>query len=143
MTFKSDLATGHAGELALLQLVPALTRTAGLTHDFETPSGKRVELKYDSTKYANLFLETISNDSKQSPGGCFQSAYSNVDYFVYLFKRGDCYTFRLPDLLHFLYLNKEKYNLKTVPNQYYNTLGHAVPIKDVTHLCVSIEELSK
>lgn len=143
MKFSADLATGHKGELELLKLVPALKRTNGLQYDFETPSGLKVEVKYDTTKYTNLFLETISNESKGSAGGPLSACRNNVDYFVYMFSRGDCFVFKNADLVFFLYQNKERYPIKTVRNQYYNTLGHAVPIKDIKHLCVPIEELSK
>lgn len=141
--FAKDLKKGHTGEERLQAILPTLIRTDGRKFDFTTSKGKSVELKFDSTRYArtNLFIETISNDIKKSPGGPFQSLANNVDYFVYLFNSGAIFCFYTQDLVDYVTNNKQKYDLKTVQNKYYNTLGYAIPIKDLEHLDLGLEVL--
>lgn len=144
MTFKSDLARGHKGEQLLMDRYPILQKSGTLDYDFITPSGQAVESKCDSTTHSNFFMEIVSNSNKNSPGGAFQSIFKKADYLCYMFeKSGLIYTFRLTDLVWWLYNNKEKYALKKVWNPNYTTYGQAIPIADLEHLCVEPEKMWK
>jgi hypothetical protein len=140
--FKLDLARGQKGEALLLERFPNLIKCDGRNHDFETESGLRVETKFDSTKYSNIFVETISNSNKQSPGGVWQSLLKNVDLYVYVFERDNStYCYRVNELAWFMFLNKEKYDLKKIWNKGYYTFGYPVPIVDLKHLEISLESV--
>jgi hypothetical protein len=133
--FHSDLATGHKGEALLAALFPQLTKAPTLAYDLVAPNGTKLEVKYDTTKYQNIFLEIISNNNKQSPGAVFQSMMKGADYFVYIFSRDNSIrTFKVTDLIWFLYLHKSKYEPRYVSNGSYMTIGVAVPISDLKHL---------
>lgn len=140
--FKLDLARGQKGEQKLLERFPNLIRKDGRSHDFETPSGLKVETKFDSTKYQNIFIETISNSNKQSPGGCYQSLLKGVDLFVYVFERDNStYCYRVSDLCWFLFKTKGTYEQKRVRNKTYDSFGYAIPIEDLKHLEISLESV--
>jgi hypothetical protein len=140
--FKRDLARGQAGEAKLLERFPSLIKCDGRNHDFATPSGLKVETKFDSTKYSNIFVEFISNSNKQSPGGCFQSLLKGVDIFVYVFERDNStYCYRVDELCWFLFKSKGTYDLKRVRNKTYETHGYAIPIADLKHLEISLESV--
>src|SRR5574343_1081069 len=135
--FAKDLKFGQEGEELLLSMYPALSLHPGRSHDLRGSDGCKIELKYDNTKYENIFLEVIANDNKQSPGAVFTAIENKVDYFVYMFKRdGSVYWFRTAELAFFLWNNKERYDLKKVWNKTYNTYGIAVPIADIKHLII-------
>ena len=138
--FKHDLARGQKGEALLLARFPSLVKTDGRSYDFVTTSGLKLETKFDSTKYHNIFLEVISNDNKQSPGGPFQSLQKQADLFVYVFERDQStYCYKVFDLIWFLFLNKDKYDQKKIYNKTYYSIGYAVPIADLKHLEISLE----
>jgi hypothetical protein len=140
--FARDLKRGQAGEQKLLERFPTLIKCDGRNHDFETPSGLKVETKFDSTKYTNIFIETISNSNKESPGGCYQSLLKGVDLFVYVFERDQSmHVYRVAELCWFLYKTHGRYDRKTVRNKTYNSFGYAIPIDDLKHLEVSLEDL--
>lgn len=138
--FKKDLARGQKGEQKLLERYPTLIRTDGRSHDFVTPSGLKLETKFDGTKYTNIFIETISNSNKQSPGGVYQSLLKGVDLFVYVFERDNStYCYRVDELAWFLFKTKGTYDQKVVRNKSYNSFGYAIPIADLKHLEISLE----
>ncbi len=140
--FVRDLKRGQTGESKLLERYPALIKTDGRSYDFETASGLKLETKFDSTKYPNIFIETISNSNKQSPGGVYQSLLKDVDLFVYVFERDDStYCYRVNELAWFLFKTKGQYDLKRVKNKTYYSHGYAIPIEDLKHLEVSLESL--
>src|SRR4051812_33259955 len=100
MTFKIDLLRGQKGEQAIIDLYPSLKFSQTRDYDLVTESGLRLEVKTDSTKYSNIYLETISNDTKRSPGGIFQSMFHGADYYVYRFERSNTiYCYRVTDLV--------------------------------------------
>lgn len=138
--FKSDLSRGQKGEALLLERFPSLIKTDGRQYDFVTPSGLKLETKFDSTKYSNIFLEVISNDNKKSPGGPLQSMMKNADLFVYVFERDNStYCYKVNDLVWFLFLTKGRYPEKKVYNKNYYSIGYAVPVADLKHLEISLE----
>lgn len=133
--FVKDLKRGQTGESKLLERYPTLVKTDGRSHDFETPSGLKLETKFDGTKYPNIFIETISNSNKQSPGGVYQSLLKDVDLFVYVFERDNStYCYRVNELAWFLFKTKGTYEQKKVRNKTYYSYGYAIPIEDLKHL---------
>lgn len=141
-TFIKDLKTGHKGEQLLVDLFPQLSKAPTLDYDLVAPNGKKLEVKYDTTKFQNIFLEVISNDNKRSPGAVFQSMQKGADYFVYIFARDNSIrTFKVTDLIWFLYLNKANYPERYVSNGTYMTIGVAVPISDLKHLELDLGKL--
>lgn len=140
--FKLDLARGQRGESLLLERYPTLVKTDGRAFDFVTPSGLKLETKFDSTKYTNIFIETISNSNKQSPGGCYQSLLKGVDLFVYVFQRDNStHVYRVDELCWFLFKTKGQYEQKRVRNKTYDSYGYAIPIEDLKHLEISLESV--
>jgi hypothetical protein len=138
--FKLDLARGQRGEQALLERFPTLIKTDGRAYDFVTVDGLKIETKFDSTKYSNIFLEVIRNDNNQTPGGAWQSLFKQADLFVYVFERDNStYCYKVHDLVWFLFQTKGKYDEKRIWNRGYNSIGYAIPIEDLKHLELSLE----
>lgn len=138
--FARDLKRGQKGESLLLERFPTLIKAEVRDYDFLTPSGLKVETKFDGTKYTNIFLEVISNSNKESPGGPYQSLLKEVDLFIYVFERDNStHVYRVNDLVWFLFKTKGKYDQKKVWNKTYNSLGYAIPIEDLKHLEISLE----
>lgn len=131
-TFKTDLARGHAGEMAFHKLRPQLTRLDGRGADFVDQDGKTYEVKTDSYTSGNFFMERWSDFERQKPGGPWQSAQKNIDFYVYSFpKLGTTYIFTVIDLLN--QLEKiEKPNQRAVQNKSWLTIGWLVPTMSLT-----------
>jgi hypothetical protein len=138
MSFQKALAKGKNIEDVAQNMFPNLTPSGTLAYDFNL-GNKKVEIKGDYTSYPNIFLEAISNDTKNSPGGPFQSLLKGVDYYVYIFAlTNTAYVFKTADLCWFLFANAVKYKKKTVKNKTYNTIGYAIPIVDLQHLTTEL-----
>lgn len=134
--FKTSLNKGQVGEEFLLKNWPELKRLDGRNADFEFPDGKTLELKTDyycMTKTDNLFIECISNNTKNTPGGPWQAASKNIDFFAYLYiKNSVVLLFDTRALIDFL--DKAAYPERRIPNKGYVTIGFLVPRSDVEHL---------
>jgi hypothetical protein len=140
--WKKDLQRGKDGETAILALYPALKLSGTLAYDFVDSLGQRFEIKTDYTTYPNIFLELVSNDAKDTPGGAVQSLFKGVDYYIYRFdKTNEIFCFKASNLVWFIMRHGHKYKLKIVPNKSYNTLGYAVPKADLEHLRVNLEDV--
>lgn len=144
VNWKKDLQRGIDGETIILCKFPKLKKSNTLTHDLIHENGSLWEIKTDFTTYSNIFLEIISNDIKNTPGGPIQSLSKKVDYYLYRFDTTDvCYCYKVFDLVWFLFNNKDKYKLKSILNKGYRTKGYAIPIEDLKHLEQNLEELMK
>ena len=142
--FQDDLLRGKKGEEVLQTLIPELAPSGTLEYDLIGPKGQKIEIKYDATMYSNYFLEFISNQRKGSAGGPFQSMLKGVDYYVYIFKRDNKpHVFKVADLVWFMYKQRDNYETKIVFNSLYETLGHAIPMKDVAHLELDLSVLTE
>lgn len=130
--FKTDLARGHAGEMLFHKLRPELTRLDGRGADFVDKAGQTYEIKTDSYDTPNFFMERWSDVGNNKPGGPWQSAEKNIDFYVYLFpKKGKGYIFTVSSLLE--QLNRiEKPNQRYVSNRTWMTVGWLVPIASLT-----------
>lgn len=142
-SFKSSLNKGQVGEEFLLKHWPELKRLSGRDADFELPDGRTLELKTDyycMDKTQNLFIEKISNASKQSPGGPWQAASKQITLFAYLYiKNGVLWLFDTDKLVTFL--ESTYYPESEIRNKNYITIGMKVPRADVAHIA-TIKEFS-
>lgn len=130
--FHQSLKVGQAGEAAILELVPGLTRLSGRKSDFSL-NDELIELKRDTYsvhKTANLFIERWSNFEAQKPGGPWQSiTHGSTQYWYFFSQNKRLYQFKLADLLEQLeaWELSEKPKLISVPNKGYTTKGYKVP----------------
>lgn len=136
--FKKSLAIGHAGEEALLLLIPELTRLDGRKADFiNEQTGETYELKtdsYDIGKTPNFFIETASDAAKGTPGGPFQALEHGSKYWLYMYSKNKVlFTFETLSLVQWLEANAN-YPLIRIPNLTWTTLGMKVPREHLKHL---------
>ena len=123
--------------------------------DFKDKYGRKLELKFDVSKRArrdknglqlNFFMETISNDRKQTPGGVFRAQKENVEFYVYMFEE--------PFRIFVLDVNKTVKRMKElidtnwyrkcrIKNRYYYTEGYALPISEFESCFVDLNRPSK
>lgn len=128
--FKTDLAVGHIGEERFCALYPEFKRTDGFGPDvISQKNGETVEIKFErrSTKETpNFFIERISNESKSSPGGPWQST---ADYFCFWFSDDQHFIFKTSELRKLAEAKIEGLKLKafSVQNTGYKTLGYPMP----------------
>lgn len=133
--FKSQLATGAAGEALLLKHhhVP-LIKTDGRKADLRCSlTGHRIELKTDTypmDKTPYVFFERFSDVAKQSPGGPWRTKQDRVPIFVYMFIRDNRYLeFKnIPKMLKAVEKHIEKTKLKPVliANRGWITSGYKI-----------------
>ena len=122
--------------------------------DFVDTKGRTLELKFDVSDRArrdqngyqlNFFMETVSNNRKNTPGGVFRAQEEKVDFFVYMFEA----PFRMFILdtkktaAMVLKLVASGYYRKcSIKNKYYWTEGYALPIDMFTNCVTSFDRLS-
>jgi hypothetical protein len=141
---KTQVAIGEKGEELFLRYYPDLTRLDGRKGDFIGFSGRKIELKTDSRTTRdtlNFFMERIRNESTGLPGGPWQSAASEVYYFVYLFADGIIYWFETAALVSHLEAHEAKYKVHRIFNKGWTAVGWLVPRESLEELIVKKERL--
>lgn len=140
MSFEGDLKAGQDAETTFHAKHPWLIRADGKLYDFETPKGKRVELKSEKRTTAetpNLALELNSSGGRL---GCIQNAYNNdVHYLVYTFADGKQFTYNCTALFIFMIANAYRYRQVHVSNGSYLTTVVLIPRADLHALEVLLE----
>lgn len=124
---------GDLGEILFFEAhCRDMVRLDGFKSDFQCKtSGDTVELKTDFYSFdetPNFFFERISNESKGSPGGPWQSLANGTDTFVYFFvKELTYFKFNVATLV--TRLEEIIPTLKPVPiaNKNFTTIGYRVP----------------
>jgi hypothetical protein len=132
-SFNKQLNTGNLGESLFYQAhCGTLNRTDGRKNDFQVKeTGEGLELKtdtYSMAKTPNFFIEHISNESKGSPGGPWQSLANGTPNFVYFFVSDlTCFQFKTDELCARLDLIIPTLKPVRVENPKYTTIGYRVP----------------
>lgn len=145
VNWKKDLEAGQAAEQWLLEQYPdKLIKSANLKWDIETITGKKLEIKLErrsTDKLKNLFVETIANSNKHTFGGPFRALHDEVDYFGWLVSDSKkLYLFEtqilVDEVLNILANNN--FQIKSITNGSYSTLGYAIPISLLEPFCCDI-----
>lgn len=147
--FNKDLVRGENAQKEFRKVFPANLSTPDTRdYDFVLPTSESLELKTDFHKTKNFYFERYSSIETGTPGGVWQSAGKQVDYFCYWFKiKGYYYLFDTKDLLLFLteYVALNNPKLIPVPNKRYNgdvyiTQGYLIPESVIRNsdLCLQI-----
>lgn len=157
--FHEQNAIGQRGEELFLKLHPEW-RANNLADnckepDFKDSHGRKLELKFDVSNRArrdsqghqlNFFMETISNDLKQTPGGVARAKKEGVEFYVYMFEK----PFRMfvLDVKKTLVKINELvatgwYRKCRIKNRYYYTEGYALPIAKFESCIVKLNRMSK
>lgn len=129
--FNYDLKIGHEGEDRFASKYPEFKRTDGRSNDLISKTGETVEVKFEtrtSKETPNFFVEYISNESKKSPGGPWQS---KADYFCFWFSDDVHFVFRTEEFRERAEHRIKQAKLKPVriKNKGYDTLGFPMPRK--------------
>ena len=141
---KEQLAKGDAGEVLFLKYHPDLTRLDGRKGDFIGFTQRKIELKTDSRttrNTPNFFMEHVRNEDTGAPGGPWQSADTDVYYFVYLFADGFIYWFETAALVLFLNQHKDSYKSHRVFNRGWTATGFLVPRASLESLIIKKENI--
>lgn len=150
MTFSTDLALAQSIDSYLIDKHKTLFGPAtSLTHDLVyLPTGELVELKVErrGVESPNLFVETVANNNKQSPGGPYRARQDGVA--LYIFIHASCKTmfaFRTDTVISVLEAAVKQENLKQhkIYNKTYYTLGFAVPKRLLLPHCIDIISLGE
>lgn len=136
--FNSSLIKGKEGEVLFASYFPHLIRLSGYQSDFVNPrTGKTYELKTDrrsTIATPNVFLETISNRDKGTPGGAYQANKNGTDYFVYMFADRLALIFSTRRLAAWVKANESKYKHINIYNDTHVTVGIIVPRTDLKRI---------
>jgi hypothetical protein len=134
--FGASYEKGEKGEIEIALAYHDILEYVATAHgsDFVMRStGDQFELKsdqYDMNTTKNFFIEHISNDTKQSPGGPWQALTHGSVWYAYAFvKNRIMFVFNCQDLVDYLDTIVEKYPPIEIPNGYYNTIGYKIPRK--------------
>lgn len=155
--FHEQNAIGQQGEALFLQHFPQWqpNNLVCTEPDFIDKYGRKLELKFDVSERArrdadgyqlNFFMETISNDLKQTPGGVARAKKEGVEFYVYMFQK--------PYRLFVLDVHKTNkrvkelvatgwYRQSRIKNRYYYTEGYALPIEEFKSCMTQLTRLSK
>ncbi len=137
--FEAQNEVGKAGEARFAARYPGLRRKGLKDCDFETSDGVWVELKTDARPAAqtgNFFFEVFSNVQRNVYGGPWQAYGKGADLFVYQFACGAEWWFYCEALVNFLEKTEDKWQVRQVGNERYQSAGLLVPITAVEHLKV-------
>ncbi len=136
--FNSSLEKGKEGEALFASYFPHLIRLSGYQSDFINPrTGATYELKNDrrsTIATTNIFLETISNRDKGTPGGAYQANKIGTDYFVYMFADKVALIFSTKRLAAWVKANEAKYKHINIYNNTHVTVGIIVPRIDLKRI---------
>jgi hypothetical protein len=157
--FHTQNAIGQRGEALFLKKYPAWSPNNLAENckepDFTDSFGRKLELKFDVSERArrdaggyqlNFFMETISNDRKQTPGGVFRAKKEGVEFYVYMFET--------PFRMFVLDVKKTDKKIKKmigtgwyrkcrIKNRYYYTEGYALPIAEFKSCIVKLNRMCK
>lgn len=137
-SFREQLTVGARGEELFLESYGGKL-SEDLRWDIAVEGVGTVELKTDMHNSPNFFIEYYSDKDAKTPGGPWKSRDNNVNYFVYHFlEHKTFYWFRPEDLIRFM--KNKKYNEILIPNFGWTTLGYAVPIIDIAHLALQVDQ---
>jgi hypothetical protein len=132
--FKDQLSVGGKGEAMFLKMFPKLEKADGIKYDFQC-NGKTIELKTDTYSIEdtqNFFMERYSSIESKKLGGPWRAHQDNVDFFVYLYEKGQhCYWFDTKRLIPQLddYIKQHKPRQVEINNTSWTTLGYLIPRK--------------
>ena len=99
----------------------------------------KVELKSDFTPHSNFFMEHFSNIKTRRFGGPRQAQGYNAKHYCYWFvdelnpHQWKCFSFRTDELVAWLDIHMNEYETRTKENKGYNTLGHIIPIAELSN----------
>lgn len=142
--FHAQNTIGKEGESLFQTLYPQFkaNNVSNVTEpDFVDDKGRKAEIKFDVSERArrnahgeqiNFFIETISNDNRQTPGGLLRAQQEGVDFYVYMFKK--------PQRVFIMDVNKAVdtmnklietgwYRKCRIRNPGYYTIGYPLPIE--------------
>jgi hypothetical protein len=136
---------GKNGEYLLAELFPNIfTLTDGMEGDLLFKNEHKFELKTDTYKSGNFFFEKISNVRLNNKGGVWQTKEHGCNYYSFYMLRYDkLFVFKVDEILEWLDKNVDNYHVKTVKNPTKESKGYAIPITDVSHVCVKIIDLNE
>tara|TARA_B110000879_G_C11111017_1_gene487441 strand:+ start:60 stop:536 length:477 start_codon:yes stop_codon:yes gene_type:complete len=144
-TFATQNKIGQRGENLFLSKYPEWRRNNQGTDckepDFIDELGRTLELKFDVSLRArrdvdgcqlNFFMETISNDQKQTRGGVFRAKDEGVIFYVYMFE--EPFRVFVLDVAKTCARTNEliatnSYRKCRIKNRYYFTEGYPLPIE--------------
>ena len=157
--FHEQNAVGQRGEKLFLEKHPEWSANNLAEHckepDFKDKHGRKLELKFDVSPRArrdahgfqlNFFMETVSNDRKNTPGGVFRAMDEGVEFYVYMFDK--------PFRMFVLDVKKTAQRVRElvdtgwyrkckIKNRYYYTEGYALPITEFKTCMARLNRLSK
>jgi hypothetical protein len=112
----------------------------GRRADFETPNGKKVELKYESRTTAqtpNVALEVYSG---HGIGAIARAVEHGMDYIIFMYSDGQYFVYSPAKLLQFMNQPKLNYRVVSVSNPRYETIVMLVPRADLKECEIGLEE---
>lgn len=141
--FNEQNQIGQEGEALFQSLFPqfkANNKNNVKDPDFVDEQGRKAEIKFDVSARAkrdtegrqlNFFMETISNNQRNTPGGIFRAAKEGCQFYVYIFKNPQ--RVFVMDVQKALAKTNELietnwYRQCRIKNPNYYTIGYALPI---------------
>lgn len=110
-------------------------------YDFEF-QGQKIELKSDTYKSENYFMEYFSDKDKKTLGGPFRAAQDNIYWFVYLFLQEETfYWFKTEELVLFMREFMKDANPIPVRNPKFISLGYKVPRDMLKRVCFKVDKI--
>lgn len=136
---------GQRGEEDFLLYYPdiGLKREDGRVWDFSL-NGEGVEVKSESRnldKTPNIFCEIISNVSKNTEGAVFRAETDKCRYIIYYFINDKTFFwYNTIKLCEFIRKNGCNYDKKLIRNVSHETIGYAIPRKDIEFCCERVDK---
>lgn len=149
--FQEQLKMGNEGEAAFLKFYAKrkpVKSVQNRDYDFLIDGDKKVELKTDQhclTETENFFIETVSDEENNSPGGPYRAARDSVDYFVYYFSKNKIFFWFEPISLCRLVdkiIAKGKEKPKKINNKSWITVGYAIKRDSLKEICLKIDDFN-
>ena len=155
-SFQTQNDIGKRGEALFLSKYPAWkAHNNGENYknpDFIDSLKRTLELKFDVSARArrdrdgfqlNFFMETISNDQKQTPGGVFRAYQEGVTFFVYMFE--EPFRIFVLDVAKTCartrqLIESNRYRKCRIKNRYYFTEGYPLPIEEFQDCLVDLSQ---
>tara|TARA_B110000977_G_scaffold92339_1_gene122386 strand:+ start:475 stop:996 length:522 start_codon:yes stop_codon:yes gene_type:complete len=152
--FKTQNEVGQRGERLFLEHYPEWSANNVAENckepDFKDKHGRTLEVKFDVSARAsrdkkgfqlNFFMETVSNDQRQTPGGVYRAKEEGVTFFVYMFEE--------PFRLFAMDVGKTEkrvrelietgwYRKCRIKNRHYYTEGYPLPIAEFADCMVDL-----
>tara|TARA_B110000483_G_C17957474_1_gene450707 strand:+ start:152 stop:763 length:612 start_codon:yes stop_codon:yes gene_type:complete len=156
--FNQQNNIGKRGEQLFLDHFPswsANNQVQCTEPDFVDNYGRKAEIKFDVSERArrdaqgkqlNFFMETISNDRRNTVGGIFRAQKEQVQFFVYIFEQP--LRIFVMDVDKALQKTQElvssgKYRQCRIRNPHYFTIGYPLPISEFKACMVTDIELNQ